>query len=201
MANDNSAGFAQRLFEGRKNKIMGWKTLKQHYRIGHAVQVVPDKGICIGSPYIHDLIVIGVDGQIIKADYGRVNEDLRRYMAEFKSDPDRLREVIQATDTFEKAITVYTWDGANILEKKCEKLGWPNVTHDGAMMYANTFSDDKNTVVKWAKENARGGIKWKMERVEDIKKQLSEMESLLAESRDHLKKLEAQYPENNHKQP
>ena len=173
---------------------MGWKTLKQHYRIGHAVQVVPDKGICIGSPYIHDLIVIGFDGQILKADDGRVNEDLRRYMAEFRADPNKLREVVQAADSFENSITVYTFDGGNIIEKKCEKLGWPNVTHDGAMMYANTFSDEKSKVVKWAKENARAGIEWKLERVEEIKKQLSEMESLLAESCDNLQKLETEYP-------
>ena len=30
---------------------MGWKNIKEHYRIGHTVHVT-DKGICIGSPYI-----------------------------------------------------------------------------------------------------------------------------------------------------
>lgn len=176
---------------------MGWKTLKQNYRISHAVQAIPEKGICIGSPYIHDIIVIGFDGEIIKPyTDGRSNEDLRRYMDEFKADPDKLREVVQAVDLFENSITVYTYDGANIIEKKCEKLGWPNVTHDGVMMYANTFSDDKNKVVKRAKENAQAVIKWETERVGQIKDELAKMEASLSESRENLRKLETQYPEN-----
>ena len=44
---------------------MGWKNIKEHYRIGHAVQVT-DAGICIGSPYIHNIIIIGVDGTLKK---------------------------------------------------------------------------------------------------------------------------------------
>jgi len=37
---------------------MGWKNIKEHYRINHYVQVT-EQGICIGSPYIHNIIVIG----------------------------------------------------------------------------------------------------------------------------------------------
>ena len=174
---------------------MGYKLLKEHYRIGHAV-CVTDKGICIGSPYIHDLIIVGLDGAIIKADDGRVNEDLKRYMAEMKADPAKLREVVQATDTFEASIPVYTYDGGNIIEEKCEKPGWPNVTHAGHMMYENTYSTYKRKVVNWAKENATLGIKWQSERVEEIKRDLAKMEALVKESEADLANLEADYPKN-----
>ncbi len=171
---------------------MGFKTLKQHYRIGHTV-CVTDKGICIGSPYIHNLIIVGLDGAIIKEDDGRCNEDLKRYMAEMKADPAKLREVVQAKDTFEASIPVYTYDGGNIIEKMCEKPGWPNCTHDGDLMYENSYSTNKKKVVKWAKENAAIGIKWQSERVEEIKRDLAKLEARIKESQADLAKLEADY--------
>lgn len=171
---------------------MGHKLLKEHYRIGHAVRVT-DKGICIGSPYIHDLIIVGLDGTIIKADDGHANEDLKRYMAEMKADPAKLREVVLARDTFAASIPVYTYDGGNIIEKLCEKPGWPNVTHDGDMMYENTYSTDKAKVVKWAKENAIAGIKLGQRRVEEIKADLAKMEAFVKECQADLAKLNAEY--------
>ncbi len=175
---------------------MGFKKLKQHYRIEHTV-CVTDKGICIGSPYIHDLIVIGLDGTIIKGDDGRSNEDLKRYMAEMKADPAKLREVVLAKDTFDASITVYTYDGGEIIEKKCEKPGWPNVTHDGDLMYENTYSTDKAKVVERAKESAAAEIKWWPPRIKQQKKDLAEIEALLRKSQADLAKLEAEYPEQS----
>lgn len=75
-------------------------------------------------------------------------------------------------DTFATSILVYTYKGARIIEKRCEEPGWPNVTHDGEMMYDNTFSTDKNTVVGWAKANARAGLRLAHERCAELRKQL-----------------------------
>lgn len=172
---------------------MGYKKLKEHYRIGHAV-CVTEKGICIGSPYIHDLIVVSMEGKIIKGDDGRSNEDLRRYMAEMKADPERLKEVVLAPDTFEKSITVYTYDGGNIVEKQCEEPGWPNVTHEGDMMYENTFSTDKEKVICWAKRNATAGVELSQRRIEEIKADLAKMEAVLEKSKAELATLESDYP-------
>jgi hypothetical protein len=175
---------------------MGYKLLKEHYRIGHAV-CVTDKGICIGSPYIHDLIIVGLDGTIIKADDGRVNEDLKRYMAEMKADPEKLREVVQSPDTFKASIPVYTYDGGNIMEEKCEKTGWPNVTHTGHMMYENTYSPDRRKAVKWAKANAKAGIELGQRRVSEIKADLARIEAFVKECEADLAKLEADYNKPN----
>lgn len=41
---------------------MGWKNIKDHYRIGHIVAIYGEKGICIGSQYVHDLLMVGSDG-------------------------------------------------------------------------------------------------------------------------------------------
>lgn len=174
---------------------MGWKNIKEHYRIGHTV-CVTDKGICIGSPYIHDLIVISLDGMIVKPmeDYTTSNEDLARYMAEMKADPEKLRQLAQSPDKFSKSITVYTYDGGNIVEKRCEETGWPNVTHDGELMYENTFSIDKAKIVKRAKEEADACLEFWPRRVEERRKELAEAEAGFAKARADRDKLEADYP-------
>ena len=172
---------------------MGWKNVKEHYRIGHAVQVTPE-GICIGSPYVHNLIVIGLDGTIKKRDDGRSNDDLKRYMAEFDASPVNLKNLVLGQDKFSKSITVYTYDRANIIETQCEKLGWPNVTHDGQMMYENTFSPDKAKVIQWAKSNAAYGVPWRQERIREKIRELATLDSELSEVEGWIAKLEADYP-------
>lgn len=173
---------------------MGWKTLKEHYRIEHIV-CVTKKGICIGSPYVHNLIVVSLEGLIINPNDGRSNADLLRYMSEMMADMDKLREVVQSVDTFSAAIPVYTYDGGNIIEEKCESLGWPNVTHNGNIMYNNTYSKDKSQVVKWAKRNSSSMVESYQLRAQDIKLQLIEVEAIVQKSKADLEKLNKDYPE------
>ena len=172
---------------------MGWKTLKEHFQIGHAVQVT-DKGICIGSPYIHDIIVVGHDGKVVKRYSGGANEDLARYQREFDSDPDLIRRLVEAPDEFPVSITVYTYGDGEIIEKQCEVLEWPNVTHDGKMMYENTFSTDKPTVVAWAKEDADYGLRHAEDAVREAERRLTECQERRAKAAADREKLEADYP-------
>lgn len=174
---------------------MGWKSVKEHYRIGHFVQVTKE-GICIGSPYIHNIIVIGIDGVVKKRyDMSRTNADLCRYQEEMDADPAKLIELVLAPDTFSpEAVTVYTYDGGNIVEKLCEEPGYPNVTHDGCMMYENTFSTEKAKVVQWAKRNTDCGIELFTNRITDLEKDLAKVRALLAQEEADRAKLEADYP-------
>lgn len=138
---------------------MGWKAIKDHYRIGHQVQVTP-AGICIGSSFVHNIITIHTDGPFprIESCYDMRNADLERYIREFLADVDLLKSLIQQQDVFERSLPVWTYDGGDIIEKQCEQYGYPNVTHDGQMMYNNMFSSDRNEVVTWAIENAEAGL-------------------------------------------
>lgn len=172
---------------------MGWKTLKEHYRIGHYVHVTSE-GICIGSPYIHNLMIVGLDGVIKKPYDGTGNEDLKRYQSEMEADPAKLREVVMAADTFKESIPVYTYEGPLIIEKRCEKPGWPNVTHDGAMMYENTFSTDRNKVIERARSTAKAEVRWASQMVDQCQKELSEARARLEKSNETLAMLEASYP-------
>ena len=99
---------------------MGFLSLKKEYNIEHIVAVYDEKKyggkvICIGSPYIHDIIVIDMQGKILRRDDGRSNEELRRYMQEFDADPDKLRGIVTKADDFSNYITtVYIYDNGRI---------------------------------------------------------------------------------------
>jgi hypothetical protein len=171
---------------------MGWKNIKEAFRIKHTVSVT-DAGICIGSHYIHDIIVIRPNGVIAKSykDSFTINEDLDRIQGELgRTSPMRLRELIQAPDTFAASIPVYTYDGGEILTKYCEEPGWPNVTHDGDIMYENGYSTDRAQVIEWAKQNARLGVKFAREREDELKSKLAECLKTIAECQADLSNLE-----------
>lgn len=124
---------------------MGYKLLKDSYKIEHIVQVCDKKEyggrvICIGSPYIHDLIVINMKGEIVKRYDVRKNDDLRRYMQEFDADPEILKCIVQTPDAFDadKNKTVYIYDSCRIRTEVCQDYGYPNTTNMGELMYDNT---------------------------------------------------------------
>lgn len=86
---------------------MGWKLLKDVYKIEHIVQVVYDKKdkqnkIYIGSPYISDIIVLSEDGKILKEYREHNNDNLVRYMKEFKEDEEKLRRIVQTSDAWDE---------------------------------------------------------------------------------------------------
>ncbi|MBU2788630.1 hypothetical protein HFQ13_10550 [Acidithiobacillus sp. VAN18-1] len=172
---------------------MGWKNVKEHYRIGHIVQVAKE-GVCIGSGYIHDLIVIGMDGNLKKRYENAGNDDLMRCQREMDADPEMLRHLMETPDTFSRSVTVYTYDGGNIIEKQCEEPGYPNVTHDGCLMYQNMYSTNKDKVATWAKSHTIRAITNISETVHDLEEKLSEKRALIAEYEASLKKLKADYP-------
>lgn len=170
---------------------MGWKNVRDHYKITHIIQVT-EKGICIGSPYIHNLIVIGLDGKILKAYDGiwSSNADLSRYMKEFKEDPDKLSELVASTDTFSKSLVVWTYKNGTAVSKLCEEYGYPNVTHDGELMYDNVFFRTKAEAVAEAKKTYTSEIRIREEILAQKQKELQEYEKDLETARLNLSRLD-----------
>lgn len=169
---------------------MSWKNVKEYYHIGHIVQIREGK-ICIGSPYIANLIMVSFNGDVSWGTLGpSKNDDLARYHSDMTANFAKLRELIETPDKFEHALPVFTYEGGDIIEKQCEEYGWPNVTHDGLLMYENSFSADRAKVVEWAKRNAAAGVELAEHRIEEVRKNLAEVEAWRAESFENLKKLE-----------
>lgn len=143
---------------------MGWKNVKKHYQIQHLVSVQPDVGIQIGNVSVLDMILIDFNGEFVTRYENKDNPIFLRYQREMDADPDKLRELVQSSDTFLVSIPVYTCEDGKIIEKYCERPGWPNVTHDGCLMQQATFSTNKDVVIAWAKQYARLGKKrWEHE--------------------------------------
>lgn len=174
---------------------MGWKNVKEHYRIEHIVQISGEQ-LHIGSSYIQDLIVVNMQGKIVKR-YERglaSNENLERYQAEIDANPALFKELMAKPDTFETSITVYTWDGETIIEKQCESTEWPSVTHDGELMYENTFSVDKESIVRSAKRSAKSKIHHYQEAIDDYAQKMAKMREVVIVQQAHLERLELDYP-------
>lgn len=172
---------------------MGWKNIKEHYQIEHIVHV-SEEGICIGSGYITDLIVVGQDGALKKRFNERSNADLLRYQSEMDADPELLKRLVQSQDSFVQSIPVYTYEDGSILEKFCEEPGWPNATHDGCLMYENTFSTDKDQVVAWAKRNAEAHVNSMRRIITQNENDLAEFRAELAGAEENRTRLESDYP-------
>jgi len=172
---------------------MSWKNVKEHYQIKHAVSIT-EKGICIGSPYIHDIIVIGLDGVIKKRYDSESNSELNRYQKEFDADLPTLKKLVTTPDTFLKSIPIYTADGGKILEKRCEAIGWPNITHDGEMMYENVFFLTAAAAARKAMADANAGLEWRQDKIKNLKTEIAEIEAYIALLKTNRAQLETDYP-------
>lgn len=160
---------------------MGWKSIKDHYKIEHIV-TCSNGVINIGSSYILGIISISADGKIIKPVYARElspNADIRRIYGEMANDPVTLARLAQQQDVFSATIPVYTYSGGEVLEKYCEATGWPNVTHDGLLMYENMFFPTWSDALKLAIENAKAFVAL-------TEREVSEMEAEVIKSRERL---------------
>jgi len=140
---------------------MGFLALQKEYKIEHIVAVYNEKKyggkvICIGSPYIHDIIVIDMDGYLVRRDDGRSNDNIKRYMKEFDNDPEKLKRIVKQEDDFsEYTKPVYIYDDGKIREELCKEIGWPNTTTTGELMYENTSFGTYQEAFKYAVRSVR----------------------------------------------
>lgn len=174
---------------------MGWKTLKQHFGIEHIVQVTEKGSICIGSAYIHDLVVI--DPKTGKLDENQTFSTgfLRQHYPELLATaPAEIVKLIDAQDVFDASVPVFTYRESEIIEKRCEEPGWPNVTHDGCVMYESAFSTDKVKVIKWAHRKADLRVKYVKEQISRTESDLAALQKQLTHELDVKARLEAVYP-------
>ena len=112
--------------------------------------------MCIGSDYVSQLITVSPDGILRHSSIVQGSSDLNRYIKEIQEDRDRFIQLFAQADEFADLKTVYTFnDNAEILEKQCEEIGYPNVTTDGELMHNNSHWTDRNKAVAACIESAR----------------------------------------------
>lgn len=173
---------------------MGWKTLKEQFGINKHIVKVSGGCICIGSGFIQDLVTINLITGQVSADTTFPDFLPEEYPALHSALPEAVLAAINAKDQFSAFIPVFTYSGSKIIEKQCEQLGWPNVTHDGEVMYENMFSPDREQVVRWALNNLQQIVKFEKEVVSRMERELGEARAQLAKEEAGLAKLKADYP-------
>jgi len=162
---------------------MGWNTFKKHFNIGHIVQI-RERDLLIGSSYISDLAAISMDTGMIKKRESWLNDFLPKHYPNISAAmPSEIKALLDAEDTFTQSIPVYTYEGLRISTKYCEEIGYPNVTHDGWLMYDNTFLTDIEAVVEMA-------ILERVSRLENLRERITERSKELQELQDKLALLE-----------
>lgn len=163
---------------------MGWKNIREHYGIGHIVKVV-DGTVHIGSQSVGSLITVTPEGH---AEVNRTfsgSADLVRYRELINADPALFRELMARPDVFSASIPVYTWKDGRIVGKTCEKFGWPNVTHDGELMYENRFFLDRREAQRHAVQDAKAIREAHESIVLEKRRDLAESEAMLEEVFTH----------------
>jgi len=147
---------------------MGWNTFKKHFGITHIVQI-RERDLLIGSSYISALVSINMDtGMIQKEEHYRDRFLRENYPNVSAAMPSEIKALLDTEDTFAESIPVYTYEGLKILKKYCEEVGYSNVTHDGVLMYDNTFSTNIDLAVEWAKHERASRFETLRERIYDL---------------------------------
>lgn len=158
---------------------MGWKTFKQKYNIDHIVQIT-GKGICIGSGYCHDLATVDLITGSAKEN-PTFRGFLERYYPKIMTASQKeILETIHAEDSFENDIKVYTFEGSEIIEKKCEKFGYPNITHDGFLMYENTYFKTRIEAIEKALDYNNSSLKYYEQALKEAEASLSGLKSQIS---------------------
>lgn len=160
---------------------------------GYTVHETHDK-ICIASPMCSDLLAI--NKETLKLTYAL--DTFREGRKALKSEGltaiwDKLEELIKSgeikyyidgCDELKNPIPIYSIRDGNLIIKYTEELGWPNITHDGELMYENSFFKTKEEAIKYYIKTTIRGNQYDIERIEDnLKKELEHIKRLREENK------------------
>lgn len=135
---------------------MGWKNVKTHFKITHNVQVT-SKGLCIGSGYVHDLVVINLNTGVV-CESPTFKGFLKEYYPQLlNTSPEDMIRLLESHDNFTTKIPVYTFEQGDVVIDYAEEFGYPHTTHSGNLMYENThfktFSEAKVAALRDLESN------------------------------------------------
>lgn len=173
---------------------MGFKTFKNHFSIENHIVSVTDGVLYIGSDSVSKLVGFDMQtGAVLLND--TFNGFLNQYYPEILNATNEERlALINAQDVFERSIPVFTSNNGKIIEKACEHLGFPNVTHDGELMYVNSHYANRNDAIKHERKNLHCRIECYEESVQEIEARLAEKKQKLDETQKMLQEFNELYP-------
>ncbi len=155
---------------------MGWKKFKEQYKIQDNVQI-NEKGLCIGSGYVPDLVVVNLKTGLIKENSTFSGFLKENYPQLLSVSPEEILKVLDSKDSFSNSLPVFTYDGSKIVEEKTEEYGYPNCTHEGNIQYENTYFKTRKEAVEKAKVNNAAGLSLIERAINDTQKQLEKYQA------------------------
>lgn len=176
---------------------MGLKAFSFHYHISHLVHRRDEQQphlVSIGSTYVPDALVFNaITGEFKVWNDGFVDasENLTRYRQEILADLDKARSLLAEEDQFKQSIPVWRVDPAgNLCVHHCEKLGWPNVTHEGLLMYESKFFPSPEEAIAYNVSRLKAEIGFNASQIVETEKKLEASRVELQQLKDLLSRLE-----------
>lgn len=145
---------------------MGWKKIKEKYGIEHIIQRRGDSFI-IGSSFVSEILTIDIKtGEISNKTASFQGFGAKNYPLLMAASKEEILSDINEIDTFSENKKVFIVVHDEVLETLCEEFGYPNITHDGYLMYENTSFTSKNDALKYLLNSFKLDVK-ALKRVED----------------------------------
>lgn len=151
---------------------MGWKRFKEHFNIEHIVHSY-NNVLYVGSTYCPNLGQIDMaTGKIIKRN-DIFDDFFEKYYPEVLNVSEEFRlELIQSEDFFKKSLPIFLVENDSVVEKKTEEFNFPNVTHDGTLLYDNTSFKTEIEALKYSLKNMNSSIKFFKERISSLNNEI-----------------------------
>lgn len=177
---------------------MGWKTVKEHFGIDSIVSVgIPASGeepstMYVGGGYLTELVEIDMrtGKAMIKPGFESISTD--EYKDLLHATPELLLELINKEDEFERSLPVYSEVHGEVREFYCEALGWPNTTHEGYLMFENTFFPDRKSCLEYVVEDAETCIVFTKRQIQELEVRVKDAKDFLERSEQRLRRYTAE---------
>ena len=103
-----------------------------------------------------------------------------------------LKTIIENNDSAEGMFPVYSCPNGVIKKQFADIFGYPNITHNGEMMYENTFFKTEQEAIKYGIEDMGYAIKNYSNRIYDMEKETEQRKAELSKCIGLLENLKSQ---------
>lgn len=154
--------------------------------------------ICVASAYVNNLVTLNVEtGNLAYALGGRSKDaELEKICQGLESLTKEQRDYYwSGADEIDKPITLYYADDKGNLKTAITdisdfRLGFPNITNDGVLIYSNTHFETKEDLLRYEVSNTKLGIKWLEDSVVEKHKAWKDSQQTLCDHTEKLANLE-----------
>ena len=155
--------------------------------------------ICIGSPYISELIKINkktlkLSCAEIYSENGEPNfiiPELNEIYYKLKKlvDLGQIQEYLNGDDEIENKLPVYKEEDGEIIKTYTDAYGYPNLTIDGYLMYDNLYFKDKKLCKEYAINSYLRSISYDNEYIQQRLKDIENLTNQINDYQNYLVKL------------